>query len=830
MPTVKYAVSAYTADGTNTDYLITWDYLDEDHIAVYVDGTSNADPTANHTFLKLNNTTLRITDSIGGAVVAGATIEIRRETPIQTRAITFADGSALLAEDLNKNSDYLLYSMQEVLDTVDAAAQDGAVAAEVATEALRDQAETHMEDAQAAQTASETARDLTQGYLATVQSDATDADNHRIAAGLSEAAALASEQAASASEGAALASEVASGLSEVASGLSEGAALASEVAAGLSEVAAAASEAAALASEQAALASKQAAADSLDSFTDRYLGAKSVVPTLDNDGEALITGAIYWNSVSDAMYVWNGSAWDTLPTSIGIADAATSTKVTITDTETTLNRLRVTATGDASLESTDHGIQIGDTAGSNIIIDTNEIVQRVNGVAGRLNLQITGGEVAFGGSTVDCSLFMSSTEFLDTDRNATFASVNTPDFKNTTPVSYYLANDGGTGNSAHLFYSGVGGSTELPEGGFYNNDFFTFDNISAGRVYRGDGVIEYNADTLSTVTCYSSDITTDYKNYTQILSRDSLDPDYGVFVANSAYVESETLDTDAGKNNAIVMDNGGRIWSWGAVYAGRTRRGDSSTTAYYSARDNSCTAYSNTGGVHGAGTFGGYTGITGRETANTDDVFIVFVAGQARIEFDAVGNGYFDGGADMGAADYAEYFEWEDGNPEDEDRRGYSVVLSSEGKMRIANQDDTDGDFLGIVSVEAAVVGDSSWAAWTGKYQRGKFGEKVKEKYTMYGWGKKENPEDQWEQWHSVESAALNGIEIPDDAVAEVKERMILSENYDPDREYIPRKDRVEWQAIGMLGKLPLYKGQPTKSTWRKLFDINDEVEMWLVR
>ncbi|WP_369293994.1 phage tail fiber domain-containing protein, partial [Klebsiella pneumoniae] len=38
MASVKYAISAYVADGTTTDYLITWDYLDEDHIAVYVDG------------------------------------------------------------------------------------------------------------------------------------------------------------------------------------------------------------------------------------------------------------------------------------------------------------------------------------------------------------------------------------------------------------------------------------------------------------------------------------------------------------------------------------------------------------------------------------------------------------------------------------------------------------------------------------------------------------------------------------------------------------------------------------------------------------------------
>ena len=58
-----------------------------------------------------------------------------------------------------------------------------------------------------------------------------------------------------------------------------------------------------------ASASATAAAASYDSFDDRYLGAKASDPTLDNDGNALITGAIYWNSSSSVMKVWSGSAW-----------------------------------------------------------------------------------------------------------------------------------------------------------------------------------------------------------------------------------------------------------------------------------------------------------------------------------------------------------------------------------------------------------------------------------------------------------------------------------------------------------------------------------------
>mgnify|MGYP003350421435 CR=1 FL=1 len=55
-----------------------------------------------------------------------------------------------------------------------------------------------------------------------------------------------------------------------------------------------------------------------DSFDDRYLGAKSSAPTLDNDGNALITGAIYWNTVDNAMYVWRGSSWGSISSTADI--------------------------------------------------------------------------------------------------------------------------------------------------------------------------------------------------------------------------------------------------------------------------------------------------------------------------------------------------------------------------------------------------------------------------------------------------------------------------------------------------------------------------------
>jgi hypothetical protein len=70
-----------------------------------------------------------------------------------------------------------------------------------------------------------------------------------------------------------------------------------------------ASATSATASASSATASATSAAASYDSFDDRYLGAKTSDPTLDNDGNALITGALYFNSVAGEMRAYSGAAW-----------------------------------------------------------------------------------------------------------------------------------------------------------------------------------------------------------------------------------------------------------------------------------------------------------------------------------------------------------------------------------------------------------------------------------------------------------------------------------------------------------------------------------------
>jgi len=85
-------------------------------------------------------------------------------------------------------------------------------------------------------------------------------------------------------------------------------------------------------SASSAASSATAAAASLDSFDDVYLGSKSSDPTVDNDGDALTEGDLYYNSSSNTLKYYNGSAW------VGIV-ADTDIKVLVSSNDTTAGYL-----------------------------------------------------------------------------------------------------------------------------------------------------------------------------------------------------------------------------------------------------------------------------------------------------------------------------------------------------------------------------------------------------------------------------------------------------------------------------------------------------------
>jgi hypothetical protein len=61
--------------------------------------------------------------------------------------------------------------------------------------------------------------------------------------------------------------------------------------------------------QSAAEAARDQTLASFDSFDDRYLGAKSSAPSVDNDGNALVAGALYFNSTTGVMNVYTGTIW-----------------------------------------------------------------------------------------------------------------------------------------------------------------------------------------------------------------------------------------------------------------------------------------------------------------------------------------------------------------------------------------------------------------------------------------------------------------------------------------------------------------------------------------
>ena len=113
---------------------------------------------------------------------------------------------------------------------------------------------------------------------------------------------------------------------------------------------AATSATAAASSATAAASSATSAAASLDSFDDTYLGSKSSAPSVDNDGNALATGALYFNSSTGALNVWTGSAWVAI-------QADTDVKVSVSSNDTTPNFLlsKLTAGTNISLAETNDG-------------------------------------------------------------------------------------------------------------------------------------------------------------------------------------------------------------------------------------------------------------------------------------------------------------------------------------------------------------------------------------------------------------------------------------------------------------------------------------------
>ena len=169
---------------------------------------------------------------------------------------------------------------------------------------------------------------------------ATSAANSATAASNSAGSASGSATTAANSATAAATSATSAAASASAAATSETNAATSASSALTSQTAAATSAASAATSASSAATSASSAATTYDNFDDRYLGSKSSPPSVDNDGNTLLVGAIYWNSTLDAMYVWSGSTWVQIATtSVYTAPTIGSTTIASGTTYTTITGL-----------------------------------------------------------------------------------------------------------------------------------------------------------------------------------------------------------------------------------------------------------------------------------------------------------------------------------------------------------------------------------------------------------------------------------------------------------------------------------------------------------
>lgn len=331
-PRIEYTVAQ---GATQQTFAVPFEFFNDSDLSVYVDGVLKAEGT-DYTITGGDGSTGNIefvaatppdVQQVTG-ITGGSKVTIIRTTPIE-RTSDFSAGADINRAALNEQFDILTAMVADAKDRIDrtiranpyevspslvlptVASRKGKTLAFDATTGAVINGPTideviNAEDYAVAAAASAAAASDSEDAAAASEAAAASSESH---AASSEAAAAASEAAAAASELAAATSETNAAASEAAASASEIAAAASEVAAALSETNAAASEATASSAASTAESARDATLAAFDSFDDRYLGSKTSDPTLDNDGNALVGGTLYFNSVEGVMKLYTGSAW-----------------------------------------------------------------------------------------------------------------------------------------------------------------------------------------------------------------------------------------------------------------------------------------------------------------------------------------------------------------------------------------------------------------------------------------------------------------------------------------------------------------------------------------
>jgi hypothetical protein len=332
-----YAISnvsrrvVYAASGTGP-YAFTFEVLSSSDIAVYK-GSTLLTLTTDYTVSIASNGT--------GSVTLVATAGTSNITIVGAKTIArttdFTTGGDFFANTLNNELDAQTIFIQQVAETAERGLKAPVTDPTDINMTLPAKASRKGKVLSFDTTTGDPIASFEAGDISNAQTYATNASASASAASssassASSSASSASSSASSASTSASTATTKASEASSSASSASTSASTATTKADEASSSASSASTSASTATTQAGIAttkaseasssassaaSAQSAAESardatlaaFDSFDDRYLGSKTSDPTLDNDGNALASGALYYNSVSAVMKVYTGSAW-----------------------------------------------------------------------------------------------------------------------------------------------------------------------------------------------------------------------------------------------------------------------------------------------------------------------------------------------------------------------------------------------------------------------------------------------------------------------------------------------------------------------------------------
>ena len=256
-----------------------------------------------------------------------------------------------------------------------------------------------------------TADDLTRkGYIDALYGSTASAAASALAAETAETNAETARDAAQTAQAAAETAETNAASS--ASSASTSATNASNSASAASTSATSASNSASSASTSASNAATSAtnAENAYDNFDDRYLGAKATDPTVDNDGDALITGAMYFDSSNNVMKVYSGTEWQNASSSIeGIKSdfvfTATASQVLFSGSDDNTNTLVIDKAGlvnvylngvrltdaDYTIDAPGNSVTLGSGATVNDIVEI-EVFGNFAGQSGA-DVAITGGSI-----------------------------------------------------------------------------------------------------------------------------------------------------------------------------------------------------------------------------------------------------------------------------------------------------------------------------------------------------------------------------------------------------------------------------------------------------